>query len=334
MSQLIPAAAQLPDHIKARLGQQSSLGHAISEGLRGSSIPRLSIKAARFRLIEGGSEMVLKTHELEVIIVGANPGISKVWYGKQWSQDDEPAKPDCYSLDGIRPAIDATNVQNDLCASCKQNAWGSRINPQTGVKTKACQDKKRLAVVSAADPTGTIYSLQVTSTALKDLYKYQKELAVRGIPAEVVVTKLSFDPNASYPKLEFGFSRFVDADMQQEVDSLFGSNEVMEVTGETAAIAMQARQLEHRAIKAEIVQPEVEEAPPIKVEVVKAMPKSEPTPKVAPKETKRGFAAFAEEATTEKPATARRSIKEPKEAPVASSSTDIDDLIASLSNDD
>lgn len=234
-NELIPANIKLPAHLADRLSKPSSLGSALSSGISdGVSIPRISIKGSRFRINDNGAETVLPDHTLEIIIVGANPNLSKTWYKKAWTPDSEPASPDCSSLDGIRPSADSAEPQNDLCASCPQNQWGSKVTPQ-GQRIKACADQKRLAVVAANDPSGPVYLLQVTPAALRGLNQYQKDLSVRGIPAEVVKTKVSFDTKASFPKLEFTFGGFLTPEQQEIVDGLFGSSQVHEVTGEATA---------------------------------------------------------------------------------------------------
>jgi hypothetical protein len=232
VSNIVPANIQVPAHLAKRIGQPSVLAQSISGGLTsGSDFPRISIKGSRFRIIEGGAETVLESTTLDVVIVGANPRLSKTFYAKQWTPDSEPSSPDCFSLDGIRPHSDSTAPQNDICAGCPQSAWGSKVTP-LGQQIKACSDLKRLAVVAADDPSGPIYLLQVTPAALKGLNTYQKELSMRGIAAEIVRTRVSFDTDASFPKLKFGFGGFLDEATMAAVDDLFGSDKVKEITGE------------------------------------------------------------------------------------------------------
>jgi hypothetical protein len=234
------ANVQVPAHLAQRVGVPSILAQSLAGGIgSGETTARISIKGSRFRIAEGGTETVLDTTNLDVVVVGANPRLSKTWYAKAWTPESEPSSPDCFSLDGVGPDVQATEPQNDLCASCPQNAWGSKVTPQ-GKQIKACSDQKRLAVVSADDPTGPIYLLQVTPAALQGLGKYQKELSLRGIPAEIVRTRVSFDTDASFPKLKFDFGGFLDADTQQEVDKLFGTEEVRQITGELRTAAAPA----------------------------------------------------------------------------------------------
>ena len=234
---IIPTDIKIPAHLVDRIGQPSALGDAIGGGLSsGMEFPRISIKGSRFRLIDGGAESVLDTTALEVVVVGANPGLSKAWYATAWNPDAEPSAPDCYSLEGDKPHPDSTQPQNDLCAGCPQNAWGSRITPQ-GTKVKACADKKRLAVVSADDVSGPIYLLEVTASALKGLSAYQAGLKMRKIPTECVRTTVLFDTEASYPKLKFKFGGLLDEDTQKLVDPLFKSDIIKQITGEATTMS-------------------------------------------------------------------------------------------------
>lgn len=323
MSNLVPTNVQVPAHLMKHVGKPSALSQALSAGTSagGPSYPRISIKGARFRIVEGDTESVLDQTSLDVVIVGANPKLSKTFYAKQWTPDAEPTGPDCYSLDGVSPHPEAPEPQNDLCASCPQNAWGSKVTPQ-GQQIKACADQKRLAVVAAEDPTGPVYLLQVTPAALKGLNQYHKELTVRGIPPEIVKTKVSFDTDASFPKLKFTFGGFIDEDTQAVVDRLFGTEQVLEITGEAA--------------------PKLAEEPPARIAPVTPKPVEEapvpeaPAPAPAAEETappKRGFGS--------KPAAPEPKAEAPKPKPKAEPSTEassladeIADLLGEVGTDD
>lgn len=315
MSNLIPVNIQVPAHLAGRVGVPSVLGAALTGGLTsGQSFPRISIKGARFRIVEGDTETVLDSTNLDVVIVGANPRLSKTWYAKQWDANAEATGPDCFSLDGVSPDPEAADPQNDLCASCPQNAWGSKITP-TGQQVKACSDTKRLAVVAADDASGPVYLLSVTPAALKGLNQYQKELAVRGIPPEIVKTRVSFDTDASFPKLKFTFGGFLEADVQQVVDGLFGSEQVKEITGET--------------LRTPVAVPKLAAPAPVAPKpAVKPAPVEEPAPAPAPAPAatpKRGFGAPKAAAPAAKPAPAK-----PAAAPASDAATSLADEIAAL----
>ena len=277
---IIPANIQIPAHLAARLQQPSSLAASLTAGLgSGAVVPRISLKGARFRIVEGSTETVLDDIKLKTVIVGANPAVTKTFYAKAWDPNDEATGPDCYSINGKTPADDATAPQSDSCALCPKNAWGSKISPN-GQKIKACSDQKKLAVVAGDDPEGPVYLLQVTPAALKELNQYQRELALRGIPPEVVFTVLSFDTNASFPKLKFSFGGFLDPQTQAVVDDLFGSDKVRDVTGEAVEI---------------VAAPVIEAPKPKSVRVVEPTPAPEVEAEIEeePQPAKRGFGAKA-----------------------------------------
>lgn len=190
------------------------------------SIPKIAIKNTKLFFVNDKEEKTL-----DVVIVGANPKLSKSWYKNEWNPDRDNNLPDCYSFNGTTPSEYSNEPQNDLCATCPQNAWGSKISP-TGGKIKACSDQKRLAVTLANKNDNIVYLLQVTPTSLKNLNLYQKDLLVRGIPPEIIKTKLSFDMESPYPKLMFNFTGFNSTSMQESIDKLLGSDEVKIVTGE------------------------------------------------------------------------------------------------------
>jgi len=311
VSNIVPTNIKIPAHLAARIGQPSALAQSLAGGIAGGeSYPRISIKGSRFRIIEGSTETVLDSTALDVIIVGANPRLSKTWYAKQWTPDAEPSAPDCFSLDGVRPHVDSSDPQNDMCAGCPQNAWGSKITP-LGQQVKACADQKRLAVVAADDPSGPVYLLQVTPAALKGLNSYQKELATRGIAPEIVRSRVSFDTDASFPKLQFGFGGFLNETEMLAVDELFDSDKVKEITGEVAVSAPAALPAPKPA--------------PVKAVPVKAVPAPEPEPTPEPK---RGFGAKAA-APTPAPKAAPKPAAKPAAAPVVGGA-DLADEIASL----
>ena len=317
MSNLVPTNIQVPAHLANRIGKPSALSLALMGGISGTSAesyPRLSIKGSRFRIIEDGNETVLDTVALNVIIVGSNPRLSKTWYAKAWSKDSEPAAPDCYSLDGVGPAADSTQPQNDLCASCPQNAWGSKVT-DNGQQIKACADQKRLAVVSADDPSGPIYLLQVTPAALKGLNAYQKELSMRGIAAEIVTTKITFDTSASFPKLQFGLGGFNDDATQAIVDELFDTPKVKEITGEATV-------QQPRPVVAAIPEP----VAPAPAKVAPSAPApAEDTPK-------RGFGASKAAAPAPKAAPKAAPVEE--QSPINSLADEIAALVGEVNADD
>jgi len=326
MSNIVSLDTKVPAHIANRMGQPSALAEKLSGGIaNGEAWPRISIKGGRFRIKEGDTETVLNTTTIDVVIVGSNPRLSKTYYAKAWDPNAEPTAPDCSSMDGVRPDSNIAEPQNDVCATCPHNAWGSKKGPQ-GQDLKACSDSKRIAVVSADDPTGPIYLLLVTPAALKDLNQYQKDLTHRGIPPELVRTRIGFDTNASFPKIVFSFGGWLTEEEIAQVDEVLANPVIPEMTGEkvkapVAQIAAPAKP-----------KPTLVKADPAPAQDEPADEPAAPAPAAAPK---RGFGAAKAEAPAQPAAAAKPAAKpaaKAKPAPVAEASQSLDEEIAAMLN--
>jgi len=222
---------QVPAHIAARIaarqqsGQRSSIAAAIVS--ESASPPRISIRAGRYRLVEGGVETVVGT-ELDVIIVGANPKVSKIFFAGAYDANAENVRPACFSNDGVRPDVSVDSPVSDNCATCPHNVLGSKILP-SGAKSKLCSDQRHLAVVPAVDPS-KVYALTVPVSGMKSLREYFKDLDNYGVGPEEAITELGFDDQASYPKITFSHKGYVPEKAIAKVDGLIASDAVKVAT--------------------------------------------------------------------------------------------------------
>lgn len=317
MSNIVSLDAKVPAHLANRIGKPSALAEKLVGGIsNGESWPRISIKGGRFRIKEGDAETVLQSTTIDVVIVGSNPRLSKTFYAKPWDPNAEVTAPDCSSMDGVRPDSNVTSPENDLCATCPHNAWGSKKGPQ-GQDLKACSDSKRIAVVSADDPSGPIYLMLVTPAALKDLNQYQKDLSHRGIAPELVRTRIGFDTNASFPKIKFGFGGWLNEEEIAAVDEVTTNPSIPEMTGEKV-----------KSTPAQIAAPEKP-----KPQLVKAAPApvAEEVEEEAPA-SKRGFGAKVDtpKAAAPKAAAPKAAAPKAKPQPVEVASSSLEDEIAAM----
>lgn len=226
----------VPAHIAARIaarqqaGTKSTVASAIV-GSDGVSIPRISIRAGRYRLSEDGVETTVGV-TLDTIIVGANPRVSKVFYAKAFDASAENVRPDCWSNDGLKADASVESPVHTACADCPNNVLGSKILP-SGAKSKMCADQRHLAVVAAADPS-KVYSLTVPVSGMKALREYFKDLGNYGIGPEEVITELGFDDQASFPKITFKQKGYVPEKAISRVDNLLASDSVKVATRQLA----------------------------------------------------------------------------------------------------
>jgi hypothetical protein len=122
-----------------------------------------------------------------------------------------PQDPDCQAIGSQRPesghlkphaSVESPHAAD--CASCPKNQWGSGQNG----KGKACKNQIRLLVVppSSLEEDDVIqpYTLYVNRSSLKGFSAYTGNLAsVHQLDLVQVITKITFDPNETHPKLQF-----------------------------------------------------------------------------------------------------------------------------------
>lgn len=146
---------------------------------------------------------------IEVVILKSSPAVSKTFYERAYVEGANEA-PDCMSTNGIVPEATSPKKQAPACATCPNNAWGSRLTPD-GKKAKACADNKRMAVVlmpNMLDETfGGPLLLRVPPASLQDLASYGNMLAQHGYHENALVTRIAFDMKEAYPRLTFSAVR-------------------------------------------------------------------------------------------------------------------------------
>jgi len=258
---------------------RSALNSDLASGANGG-FPVLSIKGKVFAVVRDNERKVLPNPKdpesaatsVDVVLVKAGKGKSKVFYMKGYDKDAENTKPDCYSNDGIAPAADAQNPQSTKCATCKHDQWGSRVSDSGNSKGKACSDTKRLAV-SASGLLNDPMLLRVPPASLKSLQEYGNMLSKRGVSHDMVVTKVGFDIEAESPKLTFRAIGFLDDAAYAEVKEVASTDVVANilgsvVVGDALALAAPAEQAEEVA--------EAEDKPEAPKAVKKAAPKAAP----------------------------------------------------------
>jgi hypothetical protein len=227
--QQLPAYLQTSEAAKALAAQTSG-------GLEGGiSINRISLRGSRFRFNKEGVEIGVSPHtHLDVVVLAANPHVSRVYYAKAFNPDDAGTRPDCYSKDGRTPEEDSPSKQADACAICPQNVKGSAVS--SGGKGKACSYKKRLIVAADGDITGDAYALDVAAMGLFgdddpsqkkfNLRSLIEALKANGLIVPSVVTRISFDDQSSVPKLLFKPVRPLSAEEWKQVEGRLNDPEI------------------------------------------------------------------------------------------------------------
>jgi hypothetical protein len=240
----------------------------------GGGFPIISIKGKIFTVVRDGVRTVLPNPKdpdspataIDVVVVKANKGTSKVFYAGGYSEGGDQKKPDCFSNTGDRPDPSVKSPQAKSCATCTHNQWGSRTG-ENGGKGKACQDSVRIAIAAPGmlnDPM----LLRVPPASIRALGEFGQACAKRGLPYNAVVTKLGFDMESPTPKLVFRPVGMLDDKGFAQVQDVANGDTVASILGKVgSAEALPAPTAKVEAPVEEAPAPKVAAAPKKKVEV-------------------------------------------------------------------
>jgi hypothetical protein len=240
-------------------------------------------------------EVVLNQLHLDCVIVQANPHSSKAYYTKTYDPNSEDQSPDCASSNGYGPDVGSKNPQSNQCATCPQAVWGSKISPR-GAKIKACGDSQRIAVLPIDPSTNNFFmvdgkpkafTMSFPAASLKAIGQYAKTLAQRGLPLEIVLTRLTFDSTTEFPKLECAFNTVLPEQAAVYILDYVESN--LDHLKKLVGADLQAAQNVQIAAPTQVpVQPQVQAAPAVQVAPVPSFnpaptqPAMQPAPVAAP----------------------------------------------------
>jgi hypothetical protein len=161
---------------------------------------KISTKGKKFTLPDGQSNTALTVIVADWRHVLAHyPGTYNA---------NSPQDPNCFAVGTANPDSgqlvpheSSTEKQGEDCGSCPKNQWGSAPSGNG----KACKNQVRLLLFGAnPEKDTTPLTLYVSPSALKNWNAYVTELAAaHGLDVMQVVTEITFDPNETYPKLQF-----------------------------------------------------------------------------------------------------------------------------------
>lgn len=211
MGTLIELNGKLPEHLK-QYQDDVEEANALITSMGGN---RISIRGKQFSFVKDG-EVIGKLNvgmPLTVVMLKTDPydGTAKAFYVDAYKEDVDSA-PDCHSSDGVKPDANSEKIQNNVCATCKWNAFGtgtdSSGNPSKG---KACADFKYLFVTLNDKLDDEVWAIRVPATSLKALSRYGALLLEKKLPMYAIETELSFNQDVTHPQLEFKPVKFLDA---------------------------------------------------------------------------------------------------------------------------
>jgi len=239
MSNIIPfeQSANLPAHLMA--AGALALNDAAEE-FSSVKFPVISVKNSRFSIKRDGEKTLLMRPKnnpndpdeaatyIEVAILNLQK--SKTYYAEGYTDGAED-KPNCFSNDGITPDSSVEVKECTTCALCPQNAWNSGRNEKgEATKGKACSDVQRLAVAAVTNLDDPML-LRVPPASLKNLAEMSKQLSKRNIPLNGVVTRVSFDSEATGVVLTFKAVGYLDAPGFAKAQKLMNDDLTLAIVG-------------------------------------------------------------------------------------------------------
>lgn len=157
--------------------------------------------------------------------------LHNAWYENQFDPS-APESPACYAfgevLEGMAPHEKSEKPQNDACAGCPQNDWGTA---NTG-RGKACANKCRLALVSETDlgediSQAEIAYIHVPVTSVKGWAGFVRSLKEIKLPPLAVIMELRTVPDAK-SQFKMLFETIEKIEDGETLEALFAKAEIAE----------------------------------------------------------------------------------------------------------
>jgi hypothetical protein len=232
MGNLIPInQSRPPSKLLARKGATSTSASNFTDGVA-DSFPRLSIRGKAFWVRVNGKEYRAgavdpnKGAIVDVVLVNASRQLAKTYYAKPFASGDAEM-PDCWSLDSIRPDSSIAHPVNPTCQDCPKNAFNSAPSGRGG---KACQDSKRVVLTTTDQlehPEPLLLLMRLPQQSLKNLKNHVEKLAGHGyIEPYSCVTRMSFDMDVEFPKVQFDFVEPLTDEEFEAAEALANSKKV------------------------------------------------------------------------------------------------------------
>lgn len=230
--------------------------------------------------------------ELKVIIVGALPKISRVYFDKPYVMGEKTTPPACWSNLGDKPEALVTDKQHTNCADCKNNIKDSAALG----KGKACKYQRRISILLEGDSSGDVYQFNIPGKSLfgtgvsnvHPFESYMKYLTSNSLSPDNIVTNIFYDSNADSMELLFTPVRNTTDEEDELVREAMGKPETQAYTKITVfqsdkpisqPVAIEAK--EEDLIKKILRREEPEDEEIVEEPVKRQSKKVEPSPKIA-----------------------------------------------------
>lgn len=200
----------------------------------------LSIKGKKFTISKDGLKKTLtkvdeegETVNIQAIsltVLRANMK-SRAYYSTAFDDEkSEGQRPTCQSFDGIAPDASSLEPQAKKCQICPHAVWGSKTGDLENGKGTACAQKVRLAVAAPDKPEEALL-LNVPPASIKSFREAVKMGEQRQLPYNQLVMRVSFDREATAPKLVFKPTGVLDDAAFEKAAAMYENDVVLSIVG-------------------------------------------------------------------------------------------------------
>lgn len=196
---VVPAKSNLPVSVAEQLKAETE---ALASRIQAPGGDKIKLTKKKTFKLPDGTEHPGPLSVVIVDFVSANRFFDRPY------KEGEVTPPACFAIglepQNLVPSAKSPDKQNDNCAKCPNNEFGSKGNG------KACSNHRVLAVVAgegdlANDPEAPMWTLEVSPTGLKAFDAYVATVRTQyGVPPIGVITDIFFDPSSEYQSLRFG----------------------------------------------------------------------------------------------------------------------------------
>jgi hypothetical protein len=160
---------------------------------------------------------------IDVVVLNGAGTKSKAYF-ENWEEGSHD-RPLCTSMDSIVPDEGVVAKQSETCGLCDRNKF--HLNAK-GKNVRDCSDYKRLSVLVLPSITERILGfpllepifLRVPGGSLTNLSEMDTQARMRGLKYWAFVTRIDFDPNESYPKMQFTGVKKLEAAERPAIEQL------------------------------------------------------------------------------------------------------------------
>jgi len=160
-------------------------------------------------------------HNCLVVLLAGVPkvGVSRALYSGEYKANKLP---DCLSNDGIHPT--SQDPVAESCKDCPKSKWGSGSNGNG----RACREYKQMVLCLIHNDQEEVVTLRISGKSIFNLSHYIQNFETHGLGVYKFATRLSVDPDNSYPVVSFEVEAAIDPDEHDRINDFINSPEVVE----------------------------------------------------------------------------------------------------------